>query len=68
MNLLTFPRTSLFGMSGYPAVTLIESSTPWRDSQNYNANPFYHTFRDTVDKINFRLVTKVTQLSVSDGG
>lgn len=47
---------------GYPAVTLIESSTPWRDSQNYNANPFYHTFRDTVDKINFRLVTKVTQL------
>ena len=47
---------------GYPAVTLIESSTPWRDSQNYNANPYYHTFGDTVDKINFSLVTKVTQL------
>lgn len=47
---------------GYPAVTLIESSTPWRDSQSYDANPFYHTFSDTVDKINFRLVTKVTQL------
>ena len=46
----------------YPAVTLIESSTPWRDSQNYDANLFYHTFQDTVDKINFRLVTKVTQL------
>ena len=51
-----------FWDSGYPAVTLVESSTPWRDSQNYDANPFYHTFRDTVDKINFRLVTKVTQL------
>lgn len=49
---------------GYPAVTLIESSTPWRDSQNYDANPFYRTFRDTVDKINFRLVTKITQLAL----
>lgn len=47
---------------GYPAVTLIESSTPWRDSQNYDANPYYHTFRDTVDKVNFSLVNKVTQL------
>ncbi|MDE0485260.1 MAG: M28 family peptidase [Candidatus Poribacteria bacterium] len=51
-----------FWDSGYSAVTLIESSTPWRDSQNYDANPFYHTFGDTVDKINFRLVAKVTQL------
>lgn len=51
-----------FWESGYSAVTLIESSTPWRDSQNYDTNPFYHTFNDTVDKINFRLVTKVTQL------
>ena len=49
---------------GYSAVTLTESSTPWRDSQNYDANPYYHTFRDTVDKVNFRVVTKVTQLVV----
>lgn len=51
-----------FWDSGYPAVTLIESSTPWRDSQNYDANPFYHTFQDTIDKVNFTLVTKVTKL------
>lgn len=51
-----------FWDSGYAAVTLIESSTPWRDSQNYDANPFYHTFRDTADKVNFGLVRKVTQL------
>ena len=51
-----------FWDAGYPAVTLIESSTPWRDSQNYNANPYYHTYGDTIEKINFRLVTKVTQL------
>lgn len=51
-----------FWDSSYSAVTLIESSTPWRDSQNYTENPFYHTFQDTVDKINFRLVTKVTKL------
>ncbi len=51
-----------FWDSGYTAVTLIESSTPWRDSQNYNANPFYHTYQDTIDKVNFTLVTKVTRL------
>ncbi len=47
---------------GYNAVTLTESSTPWRDSQNYDANPFYHTSADTADKVNFNLVRKVTQL------
>ena len=51
-----------FWDSGYNAVTLTESSTPWRDSQNYLANTFYHTSADTADKINFRLVKKVTQL------
>ena len=51
-----------FWDSGYNAVTLTESSTPWRDSQNYDANPFYHTAADTADKVNFGLVRKVTQL------
>ena len=51
-----------FWDSDYNAVTLIESSTPWRDSQNYDANPFYHTSADTADKVNFNLVRKVTQL------
>ena len=51
-----------FWDAGYNAVTLIESSTPWRDSQNYDANPFYRTARDTADKVNFELVRKVTQL------
>ena len=51
-----------FWDNGYNAVTLTESSTPWRDSQNYDANTFYHTSADTTDKVNFRLVHKVTQL------
>ncbi len=51
-----------FWDAGYNAVTLTESSTPWRDSQNYDANPFYHTSDDTADKVNFGLVRKVTQL------
>ena len=51
-----------FWDAGYNAVTLIENSTPWRDSQNYDANPFYHTSRDTADNVNFELVRKVTQL------
>ena len=51
-----------FWDGGYDAVTLTESSTPWRDSQNYDTNPFYHTSDDTADKVNFGLVRKVTQL------
>lgn len=51
-----------FWDNGYNAVTLTESSTPWRASQNYDANPFYHTAADTADKVNFGLVRKVTQL------
>ena len=51
-----------FWDGGYNAVTLTESSTPWRDSQSYDANPFYHTAADTADKVNFNLVGKVTQL------
>ena len=51
-----------FWDGGYNAVTLTESSTPWRDSQSYDANPFYHTAADTADKVNFNLVRKVTQL------
>ena len=51
-----------FWDNGYDAVTLTESSTPWRDSQNYDTNPFYHTAADTADKVNFGLVRKVAQL------
>ena len=57
-----FSSHKSFWDSGYNAVTLTESSTPWRDSQNYDANTFYHTSDDTADKVNFRLVRKVTQL------
>jgi hypothetical protein len=51
-----------FWEEDYRAVTFTESTTPRRDSSSYEANPFYHTFRDTVDKINMQLVRKVTQL------
>ena len=57
-----FSSHKSFWDRGYNAVTLTESSTPWRDSQNYDANTFYHTSADTADKVNFRLVRKVTQL------
>ena len=61
-------RISRSGMRVTNAVTLIENSTPWRDSQNYDANPFYRTARDTADKVNFELVRKVTQLVLGDSG
>ena len=53
-----------FWEAGYPAVTLIENTSPGRHSKNYDANPFIRTAQDTVDKVNLRLVTKVTQLAV----
>ena len=53
---------SSFWNEGYRAVTFTESTTPWRDSPDYEANSFYHTFRDTVEKVNLQLVRKVTQL------
>ncbi|HIA68690.1 TPA: M28 family peptidase [Candidatus Poribacteria bacterium] len=66
-------RDDLFGYSdhkpfwdqGYDAVTLVENITPWRDSRGYEANPFYHTSKDTVDKINLNLVTKVARLALA---
>ena len=66
-------RDDLFGYSdhkpfwdqGYDAVTLVENITPWRDSRGYKANPFYHTSKDTVDKINLNLVTKVARLALT---
>ena len=53
-----------FWIEGYRAVTFTESTTPWRDSRGYEANSFYHTFRDTSEKINLQLVRKVTQLAL----
>ncbi|RKU20227.1 hypothetical protein C6503_06550 [Candidatus Poribacteria bacterium] len=57
-----FSSHKSFWDGGYNAITLTESSTPWRDSQNYDANIFYHTSDDTADKVNFRLVRKIAQL------
>lgn len=51
-----------FWDNDYRAVTLVESVTPWRDSQDYEANPFFHTSRDTIDKVNLQLTRKVTAL------
>ena len=53
-----------FWAAGYSAVTLIESTTPWRDGKGYDANPFFHTQQDTVDKLNIRLIEKVTKLTL----
>lgn len=53
-----------FWNEGFRAVTFTESTAPWRDSPDYEANSFYHTFRDTVEKINLQLVRKVTQLAL----
>jgi len=49
---------SEFCERGYPPVTFVESVTGWRESKEYEANPFYHTSRDTVNQTNVRFVHK----------
>ena len=66
-------RNDLFGYNdhkpfwdqGYDAITLVENVTPWSDSEGYETNPFYHTSKDTVNKINLNLVIKVAQLALA---
>ena len=48
----------------YHAITLSETDIPRLDAKGYRANPYYHTFNDTVDKVNIGLVQKVTQLAL----
>jgi len=54
-----------FWDEGYNAVMIVENVTPWRDSARYKANPFFHTYRDTFDKVNINLVYKVTKLVIA---
>ncbi len=55
----------VFALAGYPAVLVIEHAPPWRSSQYYTANPYYHKTTDTWDKLNMELVRKVTQLNLA---
>ena len=53
-----------FWANDYHAIMLTESDIPRIDSKGYRANPYYHTFNDTVDRVNIELVQKVTQLAL----
>jgi len=48
-----------FWDNGYSAVCLIENATPW------NSNPYFHSKNDTIDKLNFTLIRKTTQLCIA---
>ena len=54
-----------FWDENYNAVMIVENAIPWRDSDCYKANPFFHTCRDTFDKVNINLVYKVTKLIIA---
>lgn len=51
-----------FWDAGYNAIMLVENATPWWSDADYHANDFFHTYRDTYDKVNIELVRKITQL------
>ncbi len=54
-----------FWDEGYDAVLVIEHAPPWRSSQYYTANPYYHTSSDTFERLNMGLVKKVAQLNLA---
>ena len=43
-----------FWERGYPAMYFIEDDNPTEDSPHFEANPYYHTGGDTLDKLNAR--------------
>ena len=51
-----------FWEAGYRAVMLTESGEPWFDGAHYVANPYYHTYLDTMDMVNVQLVHRVARL------
>jgi hypothetical protein len=51
--------------AGYPAIYLIEDENPSVNSTYYKANHNFHTAQDTVDKLNFTLMTKIARLGAA---
>jgi len=54
-----------FWEAGLPAMYFIEDENPTRNSPYFGANPNYHTGRDTLDKLNLSLMTKVARLGAA---
>ena len=54
-----------FWEAGLPAMYFIEDENPTRDSAYFEANPYYHTRQDTLDKLNLTLMTKVARLGAA---
>jgi hypothetical protein len=50
---------------GYKAILLIENAPPWNNSSYYDANPLYHTSYDSSGSLNYGLVKKITQLTLT---
>jgi hypothetical protein len=54
-----------FWEQGYPAMYFIEDENPTANSTYFEANPYYHTANDTVDKLNLTLAAKVAKLGAA---
>ena len=54
-----------FWEAGLPAMYFIEDENPTQNSSYFEANPYYHTGRDTLDKLNLTLMTKVAKLGAA---
>ena len=54
-----------FWEAGYPAVYFIEDEDPQKDSDHYQANPYYHNGGDTLDRLNISLMTSVARMGAA---
>jgi PKD repeat protein len=54
-----------FWEAGLPAMYFIEDENPTRSSSYFEANPNYHSGRDTLDRLNVTLMTKTARLGAA---
>ncbi len=54
-----------FWEGGLSAICLIESENPTQDGRYFEANPYYHSAGDTLDKLNISLVERVGRLGLA---
>ncbi len=60
----TYSDHASFWDEGYDAILLIEHAPPWNSTDQYVANPYYHTPSDTIETLNYSLLKRATQVLI----
>ncbi len=60
----TYSDHASFWDEGFDAILLIEHAPPWNSTDQYVANPYYHTPSDTIETLNYSLLKRATQVLI----